>query len=362
MRRYPAEIWKELGLHIVLWLAYFCFNTFAYVNYEYNFTELMYIFLWAIPSQVLFIYTTILWSVPRFFLKKKYTGFITVTCMLLVTATFLHRLTLHYGFLYPFRPDLYASIYPWALNPLLRSCYFVLTVSGVFIAMHMVRLSYRQQEINNSLRHANVAAELKNLKEQIKPHFLFNTLNNLYGLTRQNPEKASEVVMRLSQLMSYMLHSANVQKIPVRKDIGYLQDYLELEKIRYGTGLQVSFQCDIENENFQIPPLLLQPFIENAFKHGLSRQLRDAWLQITIRVNENEMNFKVVNSKPSGIADTIPSGIGIANVKKRLELLYPNAYRLKILDEGQTFLVNLTLRNNRGLVMETMYENKMSAY
>jgi LytS/YehU family sensor histidine kinase len=227
----------------------------------------------------------------------------------------------------------------------------------------MVRLSYAQHKMNNQLLTANISAELKSLKEQIKPHFLFNTLNNLYGLTKKDPEKASEVVMKLSQLMNYLLYSSNYQKVSILKEVDYIQDYLELEKIRYSKDLQISFHKRIENVDFQVPPLLLQPFIENAFKHGISKQLNDAWLQIDLLVDANEMNFKVVNSKPEHSDNGAVTGIGIENVSKRLNLIYPNCYRLKVMDEGQTFLVNLTIKDDSVKdVIEQLYENPVLTY
>jgi LytS/YehU family sensor histidine kinase len=217
--------------------------------------------------------------------------------------------------------------------------------------------------MNNQLLTANISAELKSLKEQIKPHFLFNTLNNLYGLTKKDPEKASEVVMKLSQLMNYLLYSSNYQKVSILKEVDYIQDYLELEKIRYSKDLQISFHKRIENVDFQVPPLLLQPFIENAFKHGISKQLNDAWLQIDLLVDANEMNFKVVNSKPEHSDNGAVTGIGIENVGKRLNLIYPNCYRLKVMDEGQTFLVNLTIKDDSVKdVIEQLYENPVLTY
>jgi LytS/YehU family sensor histidine kinase len=165
-------------------------------------------------------------------------------------------------------------------------------------------------------------------------------------LIPKNPAKATEVVMRLSQLMNYMLYSANYRKVAIAKEVRYLEDYIELEKIRYDNDLQIVFHHQIGNGNFPVAPLLLQPFVENAFKHGLSRQLKDAWLKIDLVVNENEMSFKVTNSKPPTLTGTpVKPGIGIDNVKKRLALLYPESHRLKIMDEQQTFLVSLTITN-----------------
>lgn len=362
--KYQPKLSNEIGMQIGLWIGYFIFEIFAYVNYEYTFQELTFLFFCALPAKLLFIYSMIFWTIPKFFFEKKYIAFALITLSILLISTFMHRYMVHFYFFKHFRPEVFKSAPLTNFKPFIRIFEHVATIGSVFISFSMVRFSYEQQRVNNQLMTANVTAELKNLKDQIKPHFLFNTLNNLYGLTEKNPAKAAEVVMRLSHLMSYMLYSSNAQKVSIGKEVDYLQDYLELEKLRYREDLQVSFQRRIENEGFQIPPLLLQPFIENAFKHGLSKQLKDAWLQIDLVVDSNEMNFKVVNSKPEQSVNGVTSGIGIENVRKRLDLLYKENYRLKIMDEGQTFLVNLSISNDAAVKVRSnsTYENSVSAY
>lgn len=351
-------------MQLVLWVGYYIFEIFAYVNYyDFTFNELTYLFFLSLPAKVLFIYSTIFWSVPKLFFRKKYITFAFVAFFILVISALMHRAAVYYAFLQYYRLELFNSAPVWDMRALFRSFEFILTTGSVFIAFSLVRLSYMQHKMNHELLTANISAELKNLKEQIKPHFLFNTLNNLYGLTKKDPEKASEVVMRLSHLMSYILYSANEQKVSIIKEIDFLQDYLELEKIRYGKNLEVTFQKKIEHENFQIPPLLLQPFVENAFKHGLSKLLKDAWLQIDLKVDQDELNFKVTNSKPEHLSYGPLPRIGIENVRKRLNLIYPNCYRLMVMDEGQTFLVNLTIANTTlKMTSEKLYENQVSSY
>jgi two-component system, LytTR family, sensor kinase len=156
------------------------------------------------------------------------------------------------------------------------------------------------------------------------------------------------MVMRLSQLMHYMLYEGNQERVALNKEIEYLQNYVALEKIRYGEQLQLSFQVKGDTENCSVAPLLLLPFVENAFKHGLSRQLEDAWLRISLTVNDSEMAFQVENSLPlkAGIAATgtnATQGIGLQNVAKRLQLLYPDRHRLRLMDGAETYLATLTL-------------------
>jgi sensor histidine kinase YesM len=172
---------------MLLWVGYFVFEVFAYVNYDYTFNELTYLFFLAFPAKAIFIYSTIFWSIPKFFFEKKYFAFGLIAFLVLLLSTVMHRNALYFGFLQYYRPEVFNSIPLWDLKSLFRSFEFILTISSVFIAFSMVRLSYAQHKMNNQLLTANISAELKSLKEQIKPHFLFNTLNNLYGLTKKDP-------------------------------------------------------------------------------------------------------------------------------------------------------------------------------
>lgn len=338
------DVKKELRFHAWLWAGYFLFEVFAYVNYDYTFQQLILIFFLVLPAKLIFIYPTIFWTVPKYFFAQKYIAFASISLGILLVSMVMHRCAYYFGFQQYHRPEIFATVPLWDSKQLFRSFEFILTIGAMFIAFSMIRLGYRQQERNNQLVTENISAELKNLKDQIKPHFLFNTLNNLYGLIKIDTQKASEVVIRLSQLMNYVLYAGNYQKVSIVKETEYLEDYIEIEKIRYGENVQIIFTKVIEHESFEIPPLILQPLVENAFKHGVSRLASDAWLKIDLTVTLHELNFKILNSKPT--VDNVPVnglGIGLKNVTKRLELMYPGSFRMKTIDENDVFLVNLTI-------------------
>ena len=194
-----------------------------------------------------------------------------------------------------------------------------------------------------------LTAELQLLKAQVHPHFLFNTLNNLYALTLRKSDGAPEMVLKLSGLLSYMLYECNATEVPLEKEIRMLENYVDLEKLRYGSRLDVSLNFTGDIRGKTITPLLLIPFVENAFKHGSSEQLEQAWISLDLAVEGNRMSFKLVNSKdanesPGGGA----GGIGLVNVRKRLELIHANNYELKITPQEETFLVYLSLELGSG--------------
>ncbi|MFD1141754.1 sensor histidine kinase [Larkinella insperata] len=227
-----------------------------------------------------------------------------------------------------------------------------ITVAGFVAAIKLVKIWYLKEQAFRQIEKEKFQAELQLLKSQIHPHFLFNTLNNLYALTLRKSEQSPAVVMKLSQLLSYMLYDCNASEVPLEKEITFLKNYIGLEQLRYGARLEVSMNFHGDLQSKQIAPLLLIPFLENAFKHGTSEQLEQAWIFLDLAVEDNVLTFKLVNSRDAD-AETLKSqsagaasvgGIGLQNVRKRLELLYPQQYELQIQPEEETFLVDLALR------------------
>ena len=290
--------WWEVGLHALMGIGYVFFFALAFSVNNNAYDEFLAGGLCDLPGQLLFTYVTLYWLIPRFFLKKRYISYAALTLVLLSVATLLVRVLVYHYLLPHFNPELLAGQALLEPARLSRSTFYVLAPSSIMIAIHLMRSNYRQTQLNQQLANAKLSAELKLLKDQINPHFLFNTLNNLYGLTQKNHTKASEAVMRLSQLMHYMLYEGSRDRVPLSKEVECLQNYLELERIRYDNRLQLSFNVSGDIGRFSIAPLLLLPFVENAFKHGMRKHLGEAWLQISLQVEGSEMIFKVANSKP----------------------------------------------------------------
>lgn len=335
--------YREILIHVAAWVAYIAVQVLALDKFEHRHTENFLSALSQLPAQLVFTYATLYWLIPTYLLRGRQTLFALLTLLLLAVCGIGYWQGHYYLYITRFRPGQVEQETPWNTGRLILSAFYLLCTSGLLIAFHMIRYGFRQQRLNQHLVIANQAVELKSLKAQINPHFLFNTLNNLYGLTSSNPTKAGEVVLRLSQLMQYMLYEGNLTKVPLRKEIAYLHHYLALERIRYDEGLQLSFTVNGPVEQVTIAPLLLLPFVENAFKHGLSQQLSDAWLQIQLTVTAGELIFKVENSKPHKPDETPATGIGLPNVAKRLELIYPGRHRLRQLNGEGTYLATLTL-------------------
>jgi hypothetical protein len=202
------------------------------------------------------------------------------------------------------------------------------------------------QRDTSELKNKTLQSELNFLKSQINPHFLFNTLNNLYALTLKKSDLAPEIVLRLSEMMRYMLYECNERRVPLRKEINYVKNYLELEKLRQGKKFNIKFELDGEIEDQKIAPLMFIPFLENSFKHGVNNQLTDGFVEIHLQIEKDNVRVEIENSK----APTLPSpsgkksgGIGLVNVKRRLDLLYSNNYVLEIENNPNTYKVQLEL-------------------
>ena len=205
----------------------------------------------------------------------------------------------------------------------------------------------KHQREKKELQNQTLQSELKYLKAQINPHFLFNTLNSLYALTLKKSDLAPEIVLKLSEMMRYMLYECNEKEVSLEKEVNYIRNYLELEKLRHGDHCDISFEIDGEPGNKQVAPLMFIPFIENSFKHGLNKQIDDAHVSIKMDIKEDDVLMEISNSK----VHTVPKanrkrsgGIGLVNIKRRLELLYPEKYSLDIEESPNDYLVNLSIK------------------
>jgi LytS/YehU family sensor histidine kinase len=204
---------------------------------------------------------------------------------------------------------------------------------------------YKKQAEGEMLIRENMQAELQLLKAQIHPHFLFNTLNNIYSFTLTGSPQAAGLVDKLSGMIDYITIEGEKSFVPVEKEIQLINDYIGLEKVRYGDRLDMQVEINGEYKNKMIAPLLMIPFVENCFKHGASVMRGQQWISLSIHIKENQLDFNLSNSKPpQAISTNNKKGIGLANVQKRLQLLYPGKHFLKIESASDIYIVQLQVR------------------
>ncbi len=217
--------------------------------------------------------------------------------------------------------------------------------SGLMLIIKTVKTQLEATKREKELIKQKLETELMFLRNQINPHFLMNTLNNIYALARKKSDDTPEVVMRLSELLRFVLYESNGQFITLNEEIGMLEDYIALETIRYNERLSINFMKDIDSDCYKITPMLLLPFIENAFKHGISETRFESFISIDLKVHDAYLKLVVENTSEHEPSSIPVSNIGLNNVKRQLELTYSD-YRLNINNGNQVFKINLFVNLN----------------
>jgi sensor histidine kinase YesM len=299
--------------------------------------------IWGIFHNALIAYSVVYYLVPKYFVKKKYVLF-AVNILLLFIIVF------GLNVLYNIAAGSFTSaIGKTAQHPfmflrgtLIRLFGNAPLICGLLLSLKTLKTWHLKQLENETLIKETASAELQLLKAQIHPHFLFNTLNNIYSFTLTKSPQASELVQKLSDMLSYMVSDCEQVMVPLEKEIQLIKDYIGLEKVRYDDRLDIQMHIKGDCKNKMIVPLLMIPFVENCFKHGASMMRGRQWMQLIININDNDLDFTLSNSKPRQTIDSSnKKGIGLANVQKRLELLYPGKHFLKTESTGNTYMVRL---------------------
>ena len=337
----------RIAVHALFWFIYLLF---ASLNIQRLYEDeqlgkLMYRIVFTLPVDMIAAYLTAYLLLPSLLFRKKYllfaiTFIVSAVCLILLQRVILWYYS--YPVLYKVEPSLPFFKINW-----LSSFTNIYLAAFLVAVVKLVRQNFSEQKRLQSMQKEQVEAELKFLKAQVHPHFLFNTLNNLYGLTLDRSEKAPEVVLRLSDLLNYMLYECNEPTILVRKEIKLIENFLALERIRYGDSLSINFKVEGETAGKKIAPMLLLPFVENAFKHGVSKVSSKARVMIHLEVSGPDLLFEVANSKPMLVEKDetgYTEGIGLKNVKRRLDLIYPGNFRLNLIEKDQEFRIILNLK------------------
>jgi two-component system, LytTR family, sensor kinase len=326
-------------IHLLFWLI-IVIIPFSLTNFKGHFEEESYYFLFQHLLNALLFYLTYLLLIPFIFrrlsLKKAIiTGLVYILFMSLLRFLISPAIREFTGAFERFPPNLGMRIF-YAIN---WTVLFTIYPLIIYLSIEW----YKERNSRFELMKERKQGEIDLLKSQVNPHFLMNTLNNLYSLVYQGSSNASDAVLKLSDLMRYMLYDTQTEFVSLENEIKYLKSFIELQMLRFTNKELVKFEIDGDPTGKLIVPMLLVPFVENAFKHG-NKNLNGLGISIKMTIEDNQMTFEVGNHKASQTAEKISdSGIGLSNIRMRLEHQYPGKHELLIDDSPQKFEVRLTL-------------------
>lgn len=332
---------KQIGIHTLFWTFALFFFLFYYKRYgEINIYTISASFI-HVAIAMATVYTFNYYIIPRFLLKNKYPKFVFISLIALVLFIYLQLLAtgiILIELLYTER-----TLFPTMLDMLvlLVNIFFIVLIG---ISVKLFKRWNQKEKQEQELQKEKVEAELKMLKTQINPHFLFNTLNSIYVLAMKNSENTADTVLKLSDILDYILYKNNADQVLLHDELNIVKDYIELEKIRYANRVVIQYNENIQNKAEVIPPMVIIPLIENAFKHGVAKSMDQAWININVQQNNNQIKIEVKNSTKQK-AETKPEhGIGLKNVQRRLELIYGKNFEFTVTENSTNF--NVLLRIN----------------
>ena len=327
--------------HLLFWLAYFVFWTLLFGNQLPLNVSMTNAFI-TISIHGVASYFNIYILFNNLLKQKQYFSYITAVVLTILLASLIWMLTI-----YAVNNNYFGSLKnPWDQKffpPMILSVSYTMAIT---MSLKMVKQWYERERVTQHLERINMETELKYLKSQINPHFLFNSLNSLYALTLAKSDKAPELVLKLSEILRYVLYEGGEKWVSLDKEISYLKSYLDLEQIRNGDRLTIDFEIEGDTKGLNVAPMVFLTFLENSFKHGIRRKTADGYVRIRMKVDASDLHFSIKNSKPehkNGRKLDEVGGIGLENIRKRLNLLYPNNHRLEITDEPSEYTVDLQL-------------------
>ncbi|MES2267806.1 MAG: histidine kinase [Bacteroidota bacterium] len=329
----------QIFWHLLFWLS--MISLFVFLGHsggKMPIKTLLVIFVVFGVVNIALFYLNYLLLIPKYLDAKKYKQYaIYIISTLIVFGLIKYGIAVIFKQITLERGGKIITFWQYGFSTLFTSIIFVFLSTVLKFTIDW----FLNERIQRDLENQRLSAELSFLKSQINPHFLFNSLNSIYSLAYQKSDTTPEAILKLSEIMRYMLYECNDNKVELGKELQYLQNYIDLQKIRFGNKAFINFEVTGEVTNQHIVPLLLISFIENAFKHGVANDEQSP-IVLKITLEDGRLNFFIQNKKHTHNRDS-SGGIGLANVRRRLDLLYPGKYNLDIRDEADTYTCQLSL-------------------
>jgi sensor histidine kinase YesM len=328
-------------VHLLFWAAFLFLPLVFFDTYDER-TRFLRFWGYQIILSAIYFYLNYLFFIPKILFRKKLVLYILILFLamgLMMLITYFYREILHNVGIYKHRAEgfdwkvVYIPIFP------------CVTAFAISTFIRMTGEWFQGERNKQLLENEKLESELGFLKSQISPHFLYNTLNNICSLARKKSDETENALIKLSDIMRYMMDDSKEDRVLLSKEIEYLNNYIELQRLRISEKVKIGFTISGDPHSMTIEPMLLIPFVENAFKHGVSC-VDEAVISISMDIGKDHLHFNVENRIFKNANADLPSepGIGLKNVRRRLELLYPDKHVLSISEEGTSFRVDLTIR------------------
>ncbi len=341
---------KIFASHLLLWIGVWFF--FIYF-FSYNTTNTLYVTWFSsilLPITMLATYTTVYFLIPKYLMVKKYGLFTLYSVYVIIYTAFLVTITMIGSLI--FISNLQLENTPVMSRNLIFILILIYLVVGLVSFVYILNHNFNTLSANKNLENKILDAQLhlKNqelhyLKKQIHPHFLFNALNTIYGFALKKSAQTPEIILKLSNLLDYILYQVPAKKVLLKEEIHHIQEYISLEQIRFQDTLKVSLIKNDFDESITVPPMLFLPFVENAFKHGT---IREGTLKVNLHfeIVENLIRFQIENSFIPEDSQHTDERIGLVNIRKRLDLLFPDQYELEVSTSDEKYRVFLKIKYN----------------
>jgi sensor histidine kinase YesM len=343
LNRIQQLLLNRLACHILFWMIVFIFNA-AYISYiEYDWRITLYNFFLRMPFIIACCYVNLYWLLPKYYYPGRLLLYVSLVLGTILTLNIINLFVLESFSNTPICPKSYESLASFTWNNYVYKAFYLISIVGLTSGIKLSKGYLLEKQKTDAIEKEKLQTELSLLKSQIHPHFFFNTLNNLYALTLKKSDLAPGMLLRLSELMSYSLYESDGTYVSLSKEIKHIQNYIELESLRFGSKVSIEFNVIGLKEDKLIPPLIFLPIIENCFKHTSSGQ-SDISITISLTIHDDTATLRTCNpftndkNKLSG-----KGGLGLRNVHRRLQLLYDDAYHLETESSGRFFTVTLQI-------------------
>ncbi len=331
--------WIQLG-HLLFWVLFGGIMMVIYNGFVGGYLKAIVPTLVSLTGLITLTYVHLWYLLPRFFSKKKYLTYgVLVFVVLLLTTLF--RFIVGWEIVNILGWDLKSEFTPDFFGGMFISGFFILLIT---IPLRLIENYFKKEELEQELKTQQLEAELRFLKAQVNPHFLFNALNNIYSLSFTNSSQTPEMILKLSDMMSYMLYDCKTEKVKLTSEINYLHNFIALQQLKKEGELKVEFLTKGDFSNIYITPMLFIPFFENAFKHGNLEDTKNGWLKSEMKVDNGSLFFSIKNTTAREKLKKEKGGVGLENVRERLNLLYPEKHKMKIEKNENVFNVELEIQ------------------